>query len=253
LGAGQSVININFGNRKEVVVCPENRIDVDTNTDIIADVKPGCDLGDAPDSTNHAGVNMLTYPSNIIARFPTVYDGPDPRGPRHFNVNEQRQAWLGRDVTCEDEADIGTDCDGVNNIEPTSSADDQDKADDGVDLNTINIPKCGMTQFKYDVGNTISTELVVNVWFDFNRDGDWEDLLRCETEDGEILRVPEWAVQNQGIFVPGIIPTFTTPLFAAMDPPSKENPMWMRITLSESKVPLNPATNRADGRGPVTG
>ncbi len=42
------------------------------------------DLGDAPDSTNHAGVAMAAY-AGVQARYPTVFDPATglPQGPRH--------------------------------------------------------------------------------------------------------------------------------------------------------------------------
>ena len=85
---------------------------------------PSHDLGDAPDSTNHAGVPMTTgYTLNNQANFPTVYDppSPGPAGPLHLDATGF--AWLGHDVSFEDEADMGTDQDGLNNISPPGGAD----------------------------------------------------------------------------------------------------------------------------------
>ena len=127
---------------------------------------------------------------------------------------------------------------------------DRDRADDSLELPLV-LPACQPTRFNYTVTvtNPVQDEAYVNVWFDFNRDGDWEDWLDCE--DG--VAVPEWAVQNQVIdtSVVGVF-TYTTPDFASWHPLSQDdrNPLWMRITLSE--VPLD-VTVLSGGAGPEQG
>jgi hypothetical protein len=76
--------------------------------------------------------------------------------------------------------------------------------------------------------------LFVNVWFDWNRDGDWNDVFQCP--DG--TPAPEWAVQNQPVnfMVPGTYTIATTP-FSCWHPSLTPQPIWMRITLSEVPVP----------------
>ncbi|MCB0088361.1 MAG: hypothetical protein KDE54_10640, partial [Caldilineaceae bacterium] len=87
------------------------------------------DLGDAPDSTNHAGAAMLAYPGTG-AHYPTVFDVAAPeRGPKHLRP---RPFHLGRGVTAEAEADLGFDQDGVNNIRPAANTPNLDKRDDGL-------------------------------------------------------------------------------------------------------------------------
>ncbi|MEZ4832568.1 MAG: hypothetical protein R2873_11315 [Caldilineaceae bacterium] len=70
------------------------------------------DLGDAPDSTNHPAAGMTAYPGPIVARYPTVFDAATgtPPGPRHWLT--KADAWLGKDVSGERDADLLPDEDG---------------------------------------------------------------------------------------------------------------------------------------------
>ena len=211
--------------------------------------EPTADLGDAPDSTNHVGAAMNAYPS-VTARFPTVYDPPTPgpAGPLHLNA--KGDAWLGGDVTFEGEADKGWDQDTAlgNNIQPPSTANRDDK-DDGVILPII-LPAvgCGNMQFQYTVTAVGPPKpRYVNVWFDFNQDGDWQDVIPCW---GTALVAREWAVQNQTFNVGAGFYTFTTPVFVGFRPTIGPPGMWMRITLTDTPVA---STQGADGSGPVGG
>jgi uncharacterized repeat protein (TIGR01451 family) len=210
------------------------------------------DLGDAPDSTNNHGNALMTAYPTVTAKFPTVFNSSPP-GPKH--LQPKGLAWLGPDVSCENEADQPPDCDGVTNtnIDPPSDAKDRDKFDDGVVL-PIAIPMvCGQTQFQYTVtsssANPISPSnpMYLNVWFDFNRDGDWDDpIQKCPLGPSTTGSFTEWAVQNELVTAPG---TFTTPVFGAANP-TKGQDMWMRITLTDQ--PIAPA-NGADASGPASG
>ncbi len=190
------------------------------------------DLGDAPDSTNNLGKVMHAYPSPALipGNFPTVYDdlsGMGPRGPAH--VNNQVVAFLGKKITAETEADKGLDEDGGNNIRPLSDTANRDDGDDGV-VFPVNLPNCGWTNIQYTVTVvTPGTDLWVNVWFDFNRDGDWDDTLTCPAGSA-----PEWAVKNQFLYgLPAGLHTLTTPAFLAWNPTQGAKDIWMRVTLSE--------------------
>jgi hypothetical protein len=158
------------------------------------------DLGDAPDSTNNSGISMTAYPKGALTgprgRFPTVFDdgsGVGPYGPVHLNspTSAYAMAYLGRRITSEGEADNGTDEDGINNIRPQGNRPDNDGGDDGVVL-PLNLPNCGWGTIDYTV--TVvnpGTDLWVNVWLDFNRDGDWDDTIDCAAGQAR-----EWAVQS---------------------------------------------------------
>ncbi len=209
------------------------------------------DLGDAPDSTNNFGRNMNAYPtpSAVKANYPTVYNdgsGVGPFGPAH--LNDHLVAYLGKKITAEMEADKGFDEDGVNNINPTSGAANQDKGDDGVVV-PLRLPACRWTTFEYTV-NVVDpdTDLYVNVWFDWNRDGDWDDTLDCDQGPAS-----EWAVQNQFLFkLPVGSNRITTPAFLPWHPKSGHQQIWMRITLSEQpwRHGSNPGVKGNAGSGP---
>ncbi len=209
----------------------------------------GHDLGDAPDSSNSfPGASMLAYPSGVVGNFPTVYEiGSPPYGPIHW----QPQAWvyLGSDVTGESEADLGYDDDLKNNLAPPADLSDQDGGDDGVQLPLV-LPYCEEATFDYRVtfANPLTndTPAYVNVWCDWNRDGDWDDTEVCP--DG--VTVPEWAVQNASVtnnFIGSVV--LTTPPFRCWHPQTEGelDPMWMRISISLQ--PWGMVTNAAVGGG----
>jgi uncharacterized repeat protein (TIGR01451 family) len=214
--------------------------------------EPTADLGDAPDSTNHAGATMTTYTPPVTAKFPTVFDSMTglPQGPKH--LQPKGLAWLGSDVSFENEADQGPDQDPTNNLDfsVTPPVPDKDLKDDGVVL-PIAIPfVCGQTQVKYTVTSTQAAKLYVNIWIDFNRDGDWNDpIQKCPLGPAVTGSFTEWAVQNELITVPVGSSGFTTPVFGAANP-TKGSEMWMRITLTDQ--PIAPA-NGADASGPASG
>jgi hypothetical protein len=213
------------------------------------------DLGDAPDSTNNYGVVMTAYPMGgslgVRANYPTVYDnsGIAPKGPIHDNP--LTVAYLGESVTHEDEADIGSDQDGINNINPLTNNPNQDYGDDGV-LFPISMPQCDWTTFDYEV--TVvdpDVDLWVNVWCDFNRDGDWDDVIQSSCAP-----VPEWAVQNQYLYdLPVGLNQLTTPAFRSYHPKNSYEQIWMRITLSDEpwKGGENPGMLGNGGSGPNDG
>jgi hypothetical protein len=213
------------------------------------------DLGDAPDSSNNFGDQMTAYPTQgmlqvlVPAHYPTVYNdgsGTGPYGPVH--LNDQMVAYLGSKITREIEADTGPDEDGVNNITPPSDTPDRDKGDDGV-VFPINMPDCRYTTFDYIV-NVIdpSADLYVNVWLDWNRDGDWDDTIDCSRGP-----VPEWAVQNQFLTkLSAGLNQITTPGFLSWHPVGGREDIWMRITLSGQpyRGGSNPGLKGNAGSGP---
>ncbi|MHC4603590.1 MAG: hypothetical protein ACYS6W_09710 [Planctomycetota bacterium] len=149
------------------------------------------ELGDAPDRTNSHGAGMTTYTAGVPANFPTVHAaGSPPHGPKHHLP--RAVAFLGPRVSPEMEADIGLDADGINNIWPPLNAADQDGFDDCM-VPPLVLPHCEKCAFLYTV-NVINpnVDLYVNAWFDWNRDGDWDDTLPCDD-----LGATEWAVQDQ--------------------------------------------------------
>jgi len=208
------------------------------------------DLGDAPDRTNNSGSNMRAYTQPWVgARYPTVYDdgsGVGPFGPVH--LNEQLVAYLGQRITAEAEADIGPDEDGINNINPEVNSPDHDEGDDGIALPLV-LPNCDWATIDYEV-TVIDPNVVlwVNVWLDFNRDGDWDDTVDCPAGPAK-----EWAVQNQYLFnLTEGQTTITTPAFLSSHPEDAHEQIWMRITLSEQPWTggSNPGNRGNAGSGP---
>ncbi len=220
------------------------------------------DLGDAPDSTNNFGKNMTAYPKGgppgVTAHYPTVFnDGSSsgPYGPIHLNPISA--AHLGKKVTNENEADIGPDQDVFNNIKPQADSPDTDNGDDGI-IFPVNMPKCRWTTLDYIV-NVINpgTNLWVNIWCDWNRNGDWDD---DSTTDQTLVCskgiVSEWTVQNQYLFnLPAGLNQITTPAFLPWHPDNASEEIWMRITLSE--IPWTggsaPGSRGNGGSGPKNG
>ncbi len=227
------------------------------------------DLGDAPDSTNHASAAMEAYPTvgvypSVPAYYPTAYDpsptGSEPLGPAHRNA--RGLAWLGAEVSPEGNADIGWDGDGAalgNNIQPISGMDDMDGHDDGV--TSVPLLNCAMTSFAFSATNARDTAMPVyiNVWFDWACDGDWDDVASCPWDPTEV--VPEWAVKNYVVSLsPGFNAALVTPLFMSMLPPPGHT-IWMRITLTVVPVDAinnggpfwSPADRGRGGSGPFGG
>jgi hypothetical protein len=214
------------------------------------------DLGDAPDSTNNFHVAMRAYAAQgslpvVTASYPTVYNdgsGTGPYGPVHLNA--QVVAFLGNKITRETEADIGPDEDGVNNIRPSINTPDLDQGDDGV-VFPLNMPNCRYTTIDYIV-NVIdpNVDLWVNIWLDWNRDGDWDDTLDCPSGP-----VPEWAVQNQYLFnLHSGLNQITSHAFLSWHPENGRKDIWMRITLSGQpyRGGSNPGVKGNAGSGPRT-
>ena len=203
-------------------------------------------LGAAPDSTNHFGAAMTAYPA-VGARYPTVFDPATGavQGPRH--LQPKADAFLGYGVTGERDADLMPDQDGVTNLDPPANVPNHDSMDDGL-VRPLALANCQPTNITYVV--TVvgpARTRYVNAWFDWNRDGDWEDTFQCP---GLPITPDEWAVKNQVInFGPGVY-TVTSPIFLPFNPNSNQS-MWLRLTLSEATAPINPSTLRPDGRGPA--
>jgi hypothetical protein len=120
-----------------------------------------------------------------------------------------------------------------------------------------------MTQFPFSATNArpISSLAYVNVWFDWTRDGDWDDVPRCAVAPNIDAIAAEWAIQNHVVtLAPGFNPTLMTPPFRSINP-SRGKPVWMRITLTDGPINAanhggpfpNPADLGRGGSGPFGG
>lgn len=233
---------------------------------LVGDVpaNPTRDLGDAPDSTNHAGAAMAAY-AGVQANYPTVFDpaAGAPSGPAHLTPVPFH---LGQQVSREAEADIGPDQDPNNNILPGANTPDLDRFDDGVQPGTwlpANCQKATLPAkvlitpqaFNWFTQNQATGYL--NIWVDINRDGDWADGFSCQA-GGQVRRSVEHVVIDFPVNVAAlgagthIIPTssgyFVWP--AALS----QLPRWVRVTLSERPAPKPLAyagIQYGDGRGPL--
>ncbi|MBL7215108.1 MAG: hypothetical protein ISS71_05470 [Phycisphaerae bacterium] len=210
---------------------------------------PTADLGDAPDSSHSGDPNTIMHAyTNVQADFPTVYvKGSPPYGPIHHSPLSV--AYLGSDVSLEFEADILLDEDPNNNIIPSLDISDLDGADDGVDP-LPKLPYCRWTTFDYKV--TVvdpGVDLYANVWFDWTRDGDWDDDPNCPCCTPGLA--PEWAVRNQLLYnLPAGENTVTTTAFRTWHPdPDEAEEIWMRISLSEQPWTFE----NSAGSGPAEG
>ena len=220
------------------------------------EASPKHDLGDAPDSSNSvAGATMTAY-DGVTAHYPTVYNaGSPPYGPMHLMPRDR--FYLGDAVSLENEADIGLDGDDprfdhigksgpVNNLDGPLNWPDLDGHDDGL-VRPLQFPSTGQSttlDYRVTVVDPGTTSVYVNVWCDWNRDGDWDDTLVCP--DGEL--VPEWAVRND---IPAFARAghygFTSSPFKCWHPDGRElDPLWVRITIAEQK-------GTGHGAGPVGG
>jgi hypothetical protein len=217
------------------------------------------DLGDAPDSTNHAGVAMLAYPG-VPANYPTVYDPALglPIGPLHLNP---RPFHLGQNVSREAEADLGPDQDPLNNIEPAANDPDNDRFDDGIrpDLWALNncqsqVVPVGVFISPQAVNyfQQLGTPAYINIWLDANRDGDWADGFPCPPDAAAVEHIVIDRAINVVALGPGLhtinVATGRVPWPAQF----AQQPTWVRITLSDrpSNKPLTfGGINYGDGRG----
>lgn len=199
------------------------------------------DLGDAPDSSNHAGSPMTAYAGGVAATYPTVYSPAtgSPEGPIHWVPGAD--SLLGSLISAEQDADLLPDADGVTNIDPPTDAKDRDVGDDGVSFPLV-LPQCQQTQFQYRLQIAGPTTMIryTNAWVDFNRDGDWADAVACVDGGGQQQSVSEWVVQDQATSLGTGVHMITTPSFWSVDPGAE---VWFRTTVSESTAA------GSDGRG----
>jgi plastocyanin len=229
------------------------------------DGKPHPDLGDAPDSSNHHGINNTAYAlGNVAGQFPTVYNVPAGQVAGPLHANQSMEAWLGDFLSREAEADLGPDQDAPrNNILRNTATGavgdvaDNDRGDDGWRNRSVAFVDCQRTVLDVRVSKSpVATRkfMFLNVWFDGNRDGDWADSGQCPAdESGPAQPGYEWIVQNYIIDMT-TIPAGGTRDFAVLTEKLRNAnpnlPHWMRFTLSEERAVQPGGAQLPDGRGP---
>jgi plastocyanin len=248
---------------------------------------PLADFGDAPDSgSNHAGVATNTAYPGVPGNFPTVWDGTNgfgAAGPRH---NNPTRIFLGDSSTGETDADLAPDDDGVLNIlHGGLDNSDNDLGDDGWRNKKVALKNCTVVPLKVRISRDAAPPpadvMLLNVWFDGNRDGDWADDGVCPLIDPldpldpvvppvfidglaaqperEVvpLKRYEWIVQNQPIPVGGIPAGghFDFTIYTKRVMNTTENqPHWLRFSLTgipaiTPSIVLSGSVALPDGRG----
>ena len=225
-------------------------------------VKPH-DLGDAPDSSNHAGVQMLAYPG-VPARYPDgVRPGAgQPQGPSH---GKPKPFHLGQRVSLEVEADQGLDQDPSTNIVPATNTPNRDRFDDGANPSAWPLVGCqpAVVPVRVFVSPAAAAWFAgqgapayINIWVDGNRDGDWGDGTTCPSGAVALEHLTIDHPVNVAALGAGLH-TINVPTGPAPFPANLANqPAWVRVTLSEAKS-VKPLTTGGiaygDGRGPAQG
>ena len=198
------------------------------------------ELGDAPE------LGMTAYPTaGVTATFPTIYYPGSLSGPIHHSPEEG--PVLGSQASLEVNANQLPDEDGVTNIDPANDLADRDEADDGLEF-IASLAGCQANDFAVSITKPAGYTRTVyaNVWLDFERDGDWDDVGLCDS-----VQVPEWGIQNQPLSLTSGTQSITLTIVTYHPAGKAKAPIWLRISLTEARVP-NP-TGLADGRGPAAG
>jgi hypothetical protein len=207
----------------------------------------GSEFGDAPTSWNGHGVPMTAYPAGgppgVLANFPVVGFPPGPPSPDGYgmcHMGGEAPSFMGPGAmpskSFEFEADFGFDIDGPNNIWPPTDTPDQDGHDDGVTFPAI-LPHCTPVEIFVEGIIPPRAEYYIQVWADWNRDGDWNDGGVCGCGDDEYVQ-RDWAVIGDA--VNGYFST-SIPMVPC-HPVDITDPVWVRVTLSDEQfTALGPA------------
>jgi len=213
---------------------------------------PTYDFGDAPDGDNNLGLEMTAYPG-VPANYPTTISPLIPGdlpGPCHIQ-QAGVTPYLGAAVSYENtDADLPADADPRFNIVPDEDQPNNDLADDGIPQDLV-LPHCQWVDVPFSVTVPQATgALYVNMWFDWNRDGDWGDPSSHASDEvlcGETA-VSEWAVQNV------VVPAGTVGLYRgtvqimSYRQPNAPAGLWNRVTLTQTPVALG-GNVKPDGSG----
>jgi hypothetical protein len=243
------------------------------------------DYGDAPDSSNPAGNPMSMNPNGglpPLAFYPTIFTGAAGTGPKHLNaganpnlngapanaidsalgLESSLSGTLFSRVSNEIDPMLLPDQDNRRNIAPAPFLPVARSNRDGFD-NAFTLPSGGPTLLRFApcqsaamqyaqfvrtpwAGNAFYTGTrFVNVWIDFNRDGDWADNNLGGPCPGVGVSVDEWFMRN--IPAPAASGVFLLPPHP-MPSGLGDRPMWLRISIADSQAPAN-----SIGNGPANG
>lgn len=230
------------------------------------EAQPWTDFGDAPDSeSNHHGMNNTAYQEiGVLGRFPTVWEGTpanEASGPTHRTDH----FWLGDIIDAEVDADLLLNNGSLpgrlyTNILDNGGADvaDLDFSDDGWRNPHVPMLNCEtstlLVRVKRSTLPITLKQLWLNVWFDGDRDGDWQDSGDCpgsaDPLGGKSFEwiVQDWAIDTSQIPAGGFL-DLQIPTKLVYNPNAAPR-VWVRFTLSEQRALRPTAVALADGRGP---
>jgi hypothetical protein len=195
------------------------------------------DLGDAPSSFNNSQSQMTAYPAGgppgVVASFPVCIGALSPDGYGMCHEWGFPLSFLGPvpfpSKSGEDDADLLPDDDGITNIDPSSDTADRDGHDDGVTFPAV-LPECSPVKISVEgflPGGAEVGPHYIEAWFDWNRDGDWNDGSKCGCGDDE------WAIQDWPVTPDPVTGRFTASIpIVPCHPASDTDPLWVRVTLS---------------------
>ena len=247
---------------------PASATDVDGPNDCL---RTPVDFGDAPEGVQaYPGVighfptcRTDGAPGDLTSVCPPVGPPPGPTGfVAHVHTAAANQYWLGCGVVGLPPHGIDGELDGKVNDSggPTSACNaglavdcfeaafgltfGQDEcygSNDAAIAAPVSFAACTPSTIKFRAFNCSAAEqqVVLNVLVDWNRDGDWNDVVACP---GQCVR--EWAIQNVGVTLMPGCNDITTPSFLSGPTPG---PGWMRITISDQSVPPDFAWNGSAG------
>jgi uncharacterized delta-60 repeat protein len=187
------------------------------------------DFGDAPDG-HKAGYDGSKKLANVVGRFPSKKssDGASHKKPGKL--------LLGAKVTSEGD----------------SNQVDRDGHDDGF---AAVVRECERVTYRFVIdASGLPNQLIrrgnarLNVWADWNQDGDWRDRARCGKK-----RVPEWVISNKKVklasFAAHPVQDITVEALAGDTGPH----LWMRASVTDSpfkkRIEVDGRRIRNDGRG----
>lgn len=207
---------------------------------VFIELPPLFEGGDAPSSYNNSEENMYTYPNDTYASFPVTW-GPNTEesssgyGFCHYE-KEHGGSYLGNGLSFELDADLLPDQDGLTNIYPEANLADRDRYDDGVIFPDEIIP-CEENTVTV-TGYAAELPLYINIWMDWDRDGDWDDdSIEAECSNGREQEANEWAYDDYEIEEEDLDENNRFNIeFNEVFLDDRDGPMWVRVTLSEEPV-----------------